>query len=71
MEQGRAAQQMLYHRNLGLAHKLAYMYYSCSDKAVAYPDLIQVHPLTSMRTEAFALTMHDSSLITLAPPLVI
>ena len=42
MQQGRAAQDTLYQRNLGLAHKLAYMYYSYSDRAVAYGDLIQV-----------------------------
>lgn len=70
MQQGRAAREILYQRNLGLAYRLAYTYYSCSDRAVAYGDITQVRSLTSTCTEVLALTMHDSSLLTPAPPLV-
>ena len=42
MQQAQAARETLYTRNLGLAHKLAYMYYTYSDRGVGYGDLIQV-----------------------------
>ena len=42
LEQGRAARATLYERNLGLAHKGAYSYYTHSDRSVPYPDLVQV-----------------------------
>ena len=42
LQQAQAARETLYNRNLGLAHKLAYMFYTYSDRAVGYGDLIQV-----------------------------
>ena len=42
LEQGRAARATLYERNLGLAHRGAYSYYTHSDRSVPYPDLVQV-----------------------------
>ena len=53
LEQGRAARATLYERNLGLAHKGAYSYYTHSDRSVPYPDLVQVSCAGHSRTSIF------------------
>ena len=54
LEQGRAARATLYERNLGLAHKGAYSYYTHSDRSVPYPDLVQVCCADRTRTSFFS-----------------
>ena len=52
LEQGRAARATLYERNLGLAHKGAYSYYTHSDRSVPYPDLVQVCTTIFLRLQS-------------------
>lgn len=42
LQQGKAAHEVLYQRNLGLVHRQAFQYYTNSDKLVSHGDLIQV-----------------------------
>ena len=42
LQEGKAAHEVLYRRNLGLLHRQAYQYYTNSDRLVSHGDLIQV-----------------------------
>ena len=59
LEQGRSARATLYERNLGLAHKGAYSYYTHSDRSVPYPDLVQVCCTSCTPTSIFCACSSD------------